>query len=687
MWSLLVLFCSFSFGATPDAWDEALRQASLQKSDVQFNALDLKQVGGAEFKTPFYELLHGEPLRIPVSVETYREILIDYSKEPFKSAVSSMARVGLGIRRNLEGDPLREVEALAKKPEGMVPALEHLHRLARKPLSSAQKSDIQSKSKALGNETRVQLAYLIEAIAHSIEWRTRALEDVAPKTLVQGFTERMIVPHDEMTEKDRAGLSRAMKHLIRDVDMPVLMAGGYDLVLAVQNSREKFSHLKSTDRFEWSTPFGQISLRGGKENDTVRSDRFPLLIVDAGGNDVYFAGAGTDLEHPVGIVLDLGGDDRYLGLPDLESATERKERRDPKTTAKFGAGVFGYAILVDAGGNDVYRSFRMTQGRGDFGIGVLWDLAGSDKYECWVQCQASSEFGLGLLIDAGGSDTYSALSQAQGFAGPRGAGVLLDIGSEADTYTAVSSPVDFPSQVDAKFNVSMMQGSSLGVRADARDGHGLAGGFGALVDGGGDNVFKAGFFAQGIAYWYGVGWLSTGIGNDRFEAGKYAQGASAHFGVGVLHDTGGNETYSVAQELGIGHGHDFGVGFLIDDSGDDTYRAPNFSLGCASAQGIGIFWDRSGNDIYESKEKEVAGCAGHRIDPPSLRFMARTLGLFMDTGGKNEFRLPGVGLEGKISSKKWVRPPVSFPAKLDRFRSKMTGVGLVTDAPETADPL
>lgn len=683
---MLSLLVSLLVGVShADAWDDVLKQASLEKSDVRFNALDLKQGGTGEFKSPTFELLHGEPLRIPYFTRTYRDVLTTWAKEPYRLVVSALGRVGLGVRRNLEGDPLARVEAFSKRPDGVVTSFEYLHHVARRPLTGAQRSEIAAKAKSLSPEASQVLAYLVGSIAHAIEWRQRAFEDVDPKTVVAGFRERMEVPGAE-TWDQRNGLSRTMKRLVRDVDLIVLTSGGTDLVFALQQSKDKWAGLKTTDKFEHMTPFGLVILRGSTTNDVVKADRFPLLVLDKGGDDVYYAGGGADLDHPVGLLIDLAGDDKYLASPNLTDVVEKKEKRDAKLTPKFGAGVFGYGLLVDLAGNDVYRAFRMTQARGDFGLGFLWDRDGDDTYECWVQCQGSAEFGAGFLLDEGGKDRYSAMTHAQGFGGARGSGVVFDLGKDADTYVAVSKPVDFPSGVDPKFNVNFMQGAGLGFRADLRDGNGLAGGYGGLFDLGGDNSFTAGFFAQGVGYWYGVGMLVTGEGNDTFKAGKYAQGASTHFAVGVLHDAGGNDSYVIEQELGVGHGHDMGVGFLVDEKGDDTYRAANFSLGCASAQGIGVLWDRSGNDTYESTANETLGCASLRIEMPTTRVMARTTGVFLDTGGKNEFRAPGVKLEGKISSRKWHRPAFSPDTLEKRMQEKMVGVGLVTDAPSTEEP-
>jgi hypothetical protein len=410
-----------------------------------------------------------------------------------------------------------------------------------------------------------------------------------------------------------------------------------------------------------------------------------LFILDLGGDDTYYVGGATyDLTNPVSVIIDRAGNDKYLASESLQDNVPGKmaERKSNKIHPSFGAGVFGYGIVVDMEGNDTYRAFRHTMGRGDFGIGLLLDLAGNDTYDCYVQCQGSGEFGAGLLVDLAGEDIYTAFQQAQGFGGVLGAGLLVDAGKGNDTYIADNSQIDFPATVDKKQNTSLAQGAAIGIRADFLDGHSYSAGFGALVDGGGNNTFNAGFFAQGVSYWYGVGILSVGDGNDTYEAGKYAQGAGVHFGVGILHDTGGADSYKISQELGLGEGHDFGVGFFLDESGNDTYSGANLSFGCGSANGIGIFWDREGDDEYTSKDKTVFGCASYRVEnKPTIRGHSKTIGLFFDTGGKNKFNTTIDKPKGVVKSAQW-RHFEEGPEQTE----KAFGLGLVIDSPSTADP-
>ena len=102
---------------------------------------------------------------------------------------------------------------------------------------------------------------------------------------------------------------------------------------------------------------------------------------------------------------------------------------------------------------------------------------------------------------------------------------------------------------------------------------------------------------------------------------------------------------------------------------------------------MGFFWDRAGNDTYTTKAPEALGCASMRIETPSFRVGSPTLGVFLDTGGKNEFHTPIKGLEGRRTSLNWRTPGAGYSQKLgEKITARLLGVGRVTDQPETEDP-
>lgn len=649
---LFVLTLSIlSLRAYADAMDSALKEVGLTKADVQFSDADIASMAPTELISPLFRQLRSDPLRIPLWSKLWREGMLKESNDPVEVVSRALGPIGFGIRRHLYGNPLvaEEKKALG----GLVNAIKAVH---GGRLSAAQVADLQKRVVVLPKDLQESLAFLIYAQLKAVEAQKKAFSKFSSKDLKAAFKERTQPLRPEMAD-DYEGVGPYTRQLISGADLNSLTVGGLDLVYAIGKLRKKLSEASFDTTFKWSTPLGQIII-GNAGNSLYKADQKYFLIVDVSGNDVYWSGAGATPEFPVSVVIDIKGADKY-------EATVAKHN-SKEVVPVFGAGVFGYGILVDMSGNDVYFADRHALGRGDFGLGLLWDLQGDDLYDCYGQCEGSAEFGVGILADGTGTDKYSTVTQAQGFGGPLGTGLLLDTGKENDEYSANPAQVDFPSLVDKKFNVSLVQGFAYGFRADVIDGFSLAGGFGALVDGGGNNKFSAGFFAQGFSYWYGVGLLSVGAGNDVYEAGKYAQGAGAHFGVGILDDLGGNDNYSVQQELGLGHGHDFSIGFFIDEGGDDIYNAPNFALGCASAQGIGIFWDQGGSDKYSSKEKEILGCVSLRVPYPSTRYISKGLGVFLDTGNqgaKNLFETPLH--KGRLSSNKWIFTPSGLPADIN----------------------
>lgn len=108
-----------------------------------------------------------------------------------------------------------------------------------------------------------------------------------------------------------------------------------------------------------------------------------------------------------------------------------------------------FALLIDAGGNDVYRnnaggsnvnSACATAARG---AAALVDLAGDDRYDSGRSCgiNGGGFIGSGLLVDAGGDDFYEAGSNGTNGGAQAGSGLLLDAGGN-DRYSAGASGVN-----------------------------------------------------------------------------------------------------------------------------------------------------------------------------------------------------------------------------------------------------
>ena len=229
------------------------------------------------------------------------------------------------------------------------------------------------------------------------------------------------------------------------------------------------------------------------------------------------------------------------------------------------------ALILDAGGNDVYRN--NAGGTAGAPVAALVDLAGSDRYgnplaprSHGVNGGASSAFipMAGFLLDAGGSDQYvGSFYGVNGGGSAGGLGHLVDAGG-IDRYT----------------------GSGGGV-----NGAGNLFGAGLLVDTGGADVFYGGGGGGNGGGFLGTGMLLAADGNDLYTRGAGGANGGAFLGQGLLVDRGGNDTYR-ASYAGVNGGADAGVGLLLDQGGTDSYADQDRTVdGLFRCSGSG--WNRT----------------------------------------------------------------------------------------------
>lgn len=385
----------------------------------------------------------------------------------------------------------------------------------------------------------------------------------------------------------------------------------------------------------FSTVLGPVRITGPGAEVTTEA---AFLTIDLGGDDIYHGRQAVParLDQPISVLIELGGDDRY----------EERERE-----AAMACGLFGLGVIVDLSGNDGYHIRESGLGTGWYGTGLLLDEEGDDTYEVdgrWGQGAAHA--GVGLLIDLAGSDVYTCGSESQGMGSTLGAGLLIDLMGN-DQYVARDDGAI--SDLYLGQSVAMAQGVGYGRRADLGDGHSLAGGFGLLLDGAGDDLYHAQVWSQGAGYWWGVGILEDRDGNDRYENGKYSLGAGAHFAIGCQVDLRGNDTYNAGNETAVnqyqGHARDGSIGISVDGEGDDLYRLKSHCGGSGDLASIGWFWDRSGNDVYEVRAALTDEAPGWSDTPPlgsatlyapmnTFRDDLKAAGLFLDTGGTDTYR-------------------------------------------------
>jgi hypothetical protein len=386
-----------------------------------------------------------------------------------------------------------------------------------------------------------------------------------------------------------------------------------------------------TFAFDWETPWGWILIRGG--GDDVINGADTLLVVDLGGNDTYRGPvAASDGGQRISLCLDLGGDDYYEA-----------------TGPAQGAGLAGIGVLIDAAGRDRYRAERYGQGVGQFGFGLCADLGGDDQYDTKFTGQGCGYFGVGLLLDVDGDDAYTLWADGQGLGGEGGGvGVLADRRG-SDRYTAVRDAklTGRPSyhSPNLYITVSNAQGCAMGRRGDGADGHSYAGGLGALLDTEGDDHYVCGNWTLGTGYWFGMGAFHDAAGDDEYHSVCYSQASGAHFCIGVFIDETGDDLHvaEVNSNMCIGWGHDFTIALFVEGDGDDRYEVHENGLSYSINRSVTAVFDLGGSDEY-------IGAAGHRpgMAQADKRFEARggvsdyfadttSLALFLDVGGTDRY--------------------------------------------------
>jgi hypothetical protein len=264
----------------------------------------------------------------------------------------------------------------------------------------------------------------------------------------------------------------------------------------------------------WNYHFGaqaSVGLDGAKG---------PMLSVDLGGDDAYYASSGPMLlsEPPVplmsqpplaignglvSVVVDLGGGDLYSADQwNLASATR------------------GVALLLDLGGNDRYAAGSGSEGYALTGLAMLFDAGGDDVYTCTQRCQGHGMLGgLAVVEDAAGNDAYGGTQLAQGAGSTSGAGFLLDaVGFDQYTasgvapsaaqgvsqFLAVGALVDRAG--DDKY--TFVSGGRGWIYVPAPPGYDL--GAALLVDGQGIDQYNNGVGGNALQWWQG----NLGHGRD-----------------------------------------------------------------------------------------------------------------------------------------------------------------------------
>jgi hypothetical protein len=403
---------------------------------------------------------------------------------------------------------------------------------------------------------------------------------------------------------DSAALIEAFGLLVENTErVPAMPAA------AIRDVPRALAAMAEGDILGYAEVDGGYVVIGGPGPNLYRMDRL-YAVIDAGGDDRYVWSDGVPPETQT--IVDLQGDDGY--------------------EARFGgpgAGWLGAAVLIDMAGDDRYASALGGCGAGAFGFGLLFDAAGADTYRCDAWSAGAGIYGGGVLIDAGdGWDAYLSQSLSQGVGGPGGAGILIDAAGE-DLYRA-NGPVPSAYDTPATF-MSFSQGVGFGIRPYDQ------GGFGGLLDFGGNDRYEGGEFSQGGGYFWGTGLLHDAGGNDLYYGNRYAQGFACHQAAGLFSDMAGDDVYWAMRAAAQGAAWDQSVAMMFDGGGNDVYRAESLAQGAAAQQSKAWLFDAGGNDAYWSSVDSAQGAAADNSYHFSADDPIVSLGVLLDAAGEDRY--------------------------------------------------
>ncbi len=409
---------------------------------------------------------------------------------------------------------------------------------------------------------------------------------------------------DENVERERA--NRRLITLLERVDRRALAQLAVDVqafsTWAASGIESHKSSRGSGLLGSRDTSVGRIEIWGtGNQRHTKRC----VFRYDRDGNDNYLdCAARADLTQPISISVDQWGDDTY------------------GSTASFSqAGALGgIAWLIDSRGDDQYLGRQWCQGAAIAGVAALVDERGADVYRSLECAQGVGLVGAGTLLDGHGADTYTAQRFSQGVGFAAGVGALVDVDGN-DRYACTGQ---YGSEYgEAGLYSGWGQGVGFGFRRVT------SGGIGVLYDAQGDDVYEAGNFSQGGAYFYAWGILrDRGNGDDRYIGSRYAQGYAAHQAAGTFIEEGGDDLYQSHSNVAQGLSWDETSVFFHDHGGNDRYETSGFSLASAAHNGMVVFIDGAGDDWY----RDLPGKASSNNYHGGWSFA-----LFADYGGRDTY--------------------------------------------------
>jgi hypothetical protein len=376
---------------------------------------------------------------------------------------------------------------------------------------------------------------------------------------------------------------------------------------------------------------------------------YGMMVIGGTGPNTY------ELDRRFGLVIDLGGDDLYRGV--IAASTDADhgnavvidlDGNDTYNGSPLGlaTGRLGVGLLIDQSGDDVYQLDTASGGAAFGGLGILFDARGNDVYMGSRLTQGAAIGGLGLLFDTAGNDRYTSHGFSVGFGGPQGVGAVIDLQGDdqyqcgnkfPSAYNAEDAPTAKPGDALFQydcFGLGTGSGKRILTKRPEWQAYNLAGGWGLLLDIAGNDRYQSSNFSQGHGYFFGMGVLLDLEGTDEYLGARYGHGSSAHHGIGLFIDRQGADHYG-----STGPFYNGGVAWdhgvsTMIDAGIDADR---YDFGSSTGLGKG---DYSGWGLFI----EEGGDDRYHVKEGFGHSSEHGLGAFFDLNGKDAYDLPPAAL-------------------------------------------
>ncbi len=572
----LLSVCSLSSSVLQPQETEVMKNL-LEDNDMSLQSLNFLKdwARDTKLKLPIVVDILNNPLHFPGFVDSNDELCTQHSPKEIIYTYADILYQASWINSFDESIFMDYWQRKVKKPEDLVGYVQYIWEFTDFFYQKAWEK--------VSNEEKDMLSYLSYSL-----W----MEEQDSLKYDAFYSEHNIIKYDSLSIEDD------VIPIIKKIDFS-------DLMYATAISQMGFDILEdsiATINFTNKKRIIQLSKWGDICIGTTQDDRYKnnyACIIDPAGDDFYKGDISTDWARPFYWYLDLEGNDTYRnqGLGGLLHSFA------------------GIGILYDRKGDDIYQGDDYTLSS-FFGYNLLCDQEGYDVYEGGLNSIAAGTFGLSVLIDEKGNDKYSTTELGEGFGGPLGAGLLIDVDG-SDLYYAGGKYLHAPlAPFDHR---ALSQGFGFGVRPY------LVGGIGLLFDQAGNDVYQGAVYSQAVAYWYALGIIIDKSGNDFYTAVYYPQGSGIHLAGGFLYDEEGEDHYYSKHGPGQGAAHDYAVGYLIDRKGNDIYSVEGGN-GLGLTNSVALFLDVSGNDRYERNITSNYGYANSARNTGSI-------GIFLDTAG------------------------------------------------------